>query len=285
MARHSEHGYFFSIQPFWTPLENGSLVTSSDGNTSASAFHWEQDRLFCVPGNGQVGIMLQGPENFSGYCYGVLDSLDSIPLHGMEEGCLIRFSPGSFSKICSVPANLIDPCGMPLEELFSQDQLAKMKDAMAAPVPTLALLQLFSGWAEQGDASPPREQELARQVTRLIWTNHGNIRIRDLEKETAYSGRYLQEVTGRKIGLSPKQMCRQIRFQSALRLLQSAEDVNLSLAAQMLGYSDQAHFSKEFKAFSGLSPSQYQKEYFAKKGPGDREEAPSEQGFGPEKAK
>lgn len=272
MARLSEHGYFFSIQPFWEPLKSGSLVTSPDGHISVCDFRWENDQLFCVPGNGQIGIMLQGPEDFSGYCYGVLDTPDSTPLHGMSEGCFVRFSPGSFSKICNIPAKLIDPYGMPLENIFSHEQLGQIKDAMAAPLPTLALLQLFGGWSEENDAAPLPEQELAKQITQLIWTNHGNIRIRDLEEKTTYSGRYLQEVAGRNVGIPPKQMCRQIRFQNALRLLQSVQNVNLSLAAQMLGYSDQAHFSKEFKAFSGLSPSQFQKENCKKEDCEDSEE-------------
>lgn len=260
MPQNYKHNYFFSIQPFWDELNPDSLITSPDGHISACPFHWDQDHLLCVPGNGQVGIMLQGPEDFSGYCYGVLDSPDSIPLYGISDGCFVRFSPGTFSKICNIPAKMIDPSGVPLENIFTREQLSKIVDAMAAPIPSLALLQLFAGWSEQNDASPLREQELVRQITQLIWSNYGNIRIRDLEKNTLYSGRYLQEVTGRNVGISPKQMCRQVRFQNALRLLQSVQDINLSSIAQALGYSDQAHFSKEFKAFSGLSPSLFHKE-------------------------
>ena len=81
MTQNHNHNYFFSIQPFWDELNPDSLITSPDGYISACPFHWDQDHLLCVPGNGQVGIMLQGPENFSGYCYGVLDSPDSLPLH------------------------------------------------------------------------------------------------------------------------------------------------------------------------------------------------------------
>lgn len=260
MVQNYEHNYFFSIQPFWNHLNPDSLITSPDGRISVCSYHWGQDHLPCVPGNGQVGIMLQGPEDFSGRCYGVLDSPGDLPLYGKSEGCLVRFSPGSFSKISNIPVKLIDPCGVPLEDIFTREQLSKIIDAMAAPIPSLALIQLFLGWSEQNDTSPLWEQELVKQITQLIWSSHGNIRIRDLEKNTLYSGRYLQEVTGRKVGISPKQMCRQVRFQNALRLLQSAQGINLCSIAQTLGYSDQAHFSKEFKSFSGVSPSLFQRE-------------------------
>ena len=84
---------------------------------------------------------------------------------------------------------------------------------------------------------------------------------KDLEQETLYSARRLQEVVTRQVGIGPKQLCRQTRFQNALRLLTSLEAgiYTQAQAAQILGYSDQAHYNREFKEFSDVSPCQFQK--------------------------
>ena len=229
MPNKTEQKYFFSIQPYWSCLEKDQNLTTD--RVSITHFHWNQEELECVPGNGQVGIMLSGPEAFQGFCYGVLDAKGSIPLHGLTDGYFMRFSPGTFSQICNIPANLIPAEG-----------------------------QMIGAWSESPDSRTcSRERSLVEEVTQLIWERQGNIRVRDLEEKTMYSSRYIQSVVGSQVGVAPKQLCAQIRFQQALFLLCRYPQITLSQVAQILGYSDQAHFSREFKRFSGISPTIYQK--------------------------
>ena len=112
-----------------------------------------------------------------------------------------------------------------------------------------------------GFCQSQKEQKLANEVVQLIWSNRGALRIKNLEQETLYSARRLQEVVTRQVGIGPKQLCRQTRFQNALKLITSpkAEVYTQAEAAQILGYSDQAHYNREFKEFSGVSPCQFQK--------------------------
>ena len=91
--------------------------------------------------------------------------------------------------------------------------------------------------------------------------------MRELESETAYTARRIQELITESVGISPKQLCRQTRFQHALSAIHrecslSSEDERKGCLAQeavSLGYCDQAHYSREFKEFSGLCPGAYRK--------------------------
>jgi len=60
----------------------------------------------------------------------------------------------------------------------------------------------------------------------------------------------------RAVGLAPKAYLRVLRFQHALRRLRRGETPLVSVAADA-GYSDQAHFTREFIEFSGVTPTVY----------------------------
>jgi AraC-like DNA-binding protein len=59
------------------------------------------------------------------------------------------------------------------------------------------------------------------------------------------------------VGLTPKLFCRIRRFQRVLRRMQDGRRVEWADVALSCGYYDQAHFIKDFHAFSGLNPSSY----------------------------
>src|SRR5262249_36673949 len=59
------------------------------------------------------------------------------------------------------------------------------------------------------------------------------------------------------LGTSPKSFARTVRFQQAERRLMFDPDAGLTDLAHECGYFDQAHFIKDFKAFTGKTPAQY----------------------------
>lgn len=83
----------------------------------------------------------------------------------------------------------------------------------------------------------------------------GAVTVRELAIETGYSERYLRMKFEQTLGFSPKLYNRIVRFQQVLdRVVRSAAP--LSDVAASGGYFDQAHFMKDFKSFSQMTPSQ-----------------------------
>ncbi len=65
-------------------------------------------------------------------------------------------------------------------------------------------------------------------------------------------------------GLTPKVLHRIFRFNEILKQIQNKQNLNWSQITYEFGYSDQSHFIKEFKEFSGFNPQEFIKLDFHK---------------------
>jgi len=106
-------------------------------------------------------------------------------------------------------------------------------------------------------------KELMRNTGDLIFefcvdkiiSSEGKITVKELEKKTGYSSRWLNMKFINKIGVSPKNLSSIIRFQECYQAFIS-ENLNDALKNEYYEYyHDQSHFIKNFKHFTGLLPS------------------------------
>ena len=69
--------------------------------------------------------------------------------------------------------------------------------------------------------------------------------------------RQLQRQFDGATGVSPKTLARTIRFEAIRNRLIFEPDANLTDLAYEFGYTDQAHFIKDFKAFTNKTPGEF----------------------------
>jgi AraC-like DNA-binding protein len=81
--------------------------------------------------------------------------------------------------------------------------------------------------------------------------------VADVIDRTGFSNRRFIQLFSAEVGLTPKVFCRILRFRGALQRLYQGEQIELADLALACGYYDQAHFSNDFKTFSGFSPTTY----------------------------
>jgi AraC-like DNA-binding protein len=81
--------------------------------------------------------------------------------------------------------------------------------------------------------------------------------IRRIVQSSGYSHKSVMSLFRRSVGLTPKRYWRVLRFQRVLGMVAGPEGLPLADAALEAGYADQAHFSREFKAMTGVTPSEY----------------------------
>jgi AraC-like DNA-binding protein len=97
--------------------------------------------------------------------------------------------------------------------------------------------------------------KLALAALALIHQSKGNIRIKDLVQQLHTSQSPLEKRFRAAVGASPKKFASIVRLKNLLQ--QYPKTGSLTELGYEAGFYDQAHFIKEFKAFTGDTPDNY----------------------------
>lgn len=167
----------------------------------------------------------------------------------------IHFRPAGALPFLGIPlGELTDSC-LGLAELWGADATVlrdRLTDAPSAAA-RVVLLEAFLLNRMQTDANP-RHPALAAVLDGV--EHHPSMRVSDAVELTGLSPRRLINLFRTQVGLTPKAYLRVRRMQAALQRLDNDAAGGADIAAE-LGYFDQAHFVREFKAFTAITPTQY----------------------------
>lgn len=105
--------------------------------------------------------------------------------------------------------------------------------------------------------TPIAPDRLVMTALQHIHQSRGSIRITELAKKLHVSQSPLEKRFRKVVGSSPKKFASIIRMKYAMELLHTSCDLNF--VAYEAGYFDQAHFTREFKSFTGTTPGQFLK--------------------------
>jgi transcriptional regulator GlxA family with amidase domain len=105
---------------------------------------------------------------------------------------------------------------------------------------------------------PPDETlEIARRAVHIARSSPGLTSVRELADKVGVSVRVLEMRFRDGIGLSPKAVLRRYRIVELRTTIEKGTNVAWADLAAKLGYADQAHLIRDFKAQVGLTPTNY----------------------------
>ncbi len=78
-----------------------------------------------------------------------------------------------------------------------------------------------------------------------------------LNQKIGYSQRHFIEMFKRQVGVTPKGYLKIIRFQKTINKIEECDDIDWTPISQECGFYDQSHFIRDFRFFSGFTPSEY----------------------------
>ncbi|HEX6244270.1 MAG TPA: helix-turn-helix domain-containing protein, partial [Polyangiales bacterium] len=170
----------------------------------------------------------------------------SMPLWSV--GAQLR--PGAGPLLLGVPAQLLAGRHTPLSDVWGPE-VDRMRERLLETREPAQQLALFEAWLlGRLDLAAELPTLLLQAVARL---GEGESVAR-VVRDSGYSHRHFAARFERAVGLPPKLFARTQRLQHALRLLERQPHAPWASLALAAGYSDQPHLTREFRAFSGLTP-------------------------------
>jgi AraC-like DNA-binding protein len=181
---------------------------------------------------------------------GARTSAELIATCDMKELAGVVFKPGGLGPWLRERADLFYEQSLSLADLWPTKTLReRLREGATSPELTLRILD--EALCEQASA---RER---RVHVRGALSMLGSLSVRETARELGISERRLHLVFSEDVGLSPKQWSRVRRFQRAVCALYKGVDMRWAELAATCGYADQAHFSRDFRSFSGVDPTTY----------------------------
>jgi AraC-like DNA-binding protein len=149
-------------------------------------------------------------------------------------------------------ADLGEILGKPIKQLHSQ--LLTTSD----PSERIALLESFL--LKRLIQTEKRSLRIDRvgHILKSMARDPAEVKIKAIATQHGITARYLNKLIYQHTGLTPISFSKIKRFQRSLRLI-AKNDQPLTAIAYDCGYFDQSHFIKEFKSFTGLTPSAWMK--------------------------
>ncbi|MDT8915279.1 helix-turn-helix domain-containing protein [Amycolatopsis sp. PS_44_ISF1] len=169
----------------------------------------------------------------------------------------VHFKPWGTSPFIGRPATELRDRWVPLDEVWkrSADRLRNQVGEAASPVEALRVLEaeLRSRLAE----APPPGLDLVQHLGGRLALAHGAVPVAALAELAGVTGNHLAAQFKAHVGVTPKRVARIYRFAQAILSVDPRQPVDWSELAHSTGYFDLAHFSREFKDFTGHTPTGY----------------------------
>ncbi len=156
--------------------------------------------------------------------------------------------------------------GMPMSEL--QGQAVDLSEVLGPLGARLAeQLRAESTWRgrfrlvdrlllHRLDTGPAPSAEVSRAWQRLVATG-GVVPIGRVAEEVGWSHKHLITKFRQQVGLSPKTAARLVRFDRVLRAMERPDPYGWERIAAESGYADQPHLIREFRTFTGGTPTDF----------------------------
>jgi AraC-like DNA-binding protein len=192
----------------------------------------------------------QAPGRYDALLGGLHTTPALIAHPGRQSGIQLSLTPLGARRLLGLPAGELAALDVdPAEVLGSTELVERVRAAGTWDERFAAAEDVLLRAAGTGEPAP----EVA-EAWRLTLASGGRLRVADVARRVGWSERHLTARFRAETGLGPKQAARVVRFDRARRALAARPRPGLAGLAAATGYADQAHLTRDWRAFTGLSP-------------------------------
>lgn len=192
------------------------------------------------------------------FLYGQISAFKDLYMSEHTSIIIVVFQPHGLNHLTGISGDAISDAIIPSEDIFGrqaiilQDILSSFSDSM----PALNILNAF--FLElSANKTVPHHSIIPVSLSQII-KSKGNTSITQLVKLTGYTERHIERTFNQCIGLTPKKFGNIVRLHYFLSLIkEKARRSQFTDLCYEAGYSDQSHLIREFKKYTGITPTTY----------------------------
>jgi AraC-like DNA-binding protein len=182
-------------------------------------------------------------------------SYTDLSYQGVIDMVVVNFRPAGAKAFFKMPLIELNDQSVNVDAL-SDPQLVELEKRLYDALDPNACVSIIENFLyKRIDQLETYNLKRINAVVQSIYRGEQNI---DLLASAACLGyKQFKRIFADYIGAKPKDYLRVVRFQKALYTLQIQPDICLTHLAYDCSYYDQSHFIKEFRRFSGYTPTEY----------------------------
>jgi AraC-like DNA-binding protein len=174
----------------------------------------------------------------------------------------VRLRAGGAWPFLGIPVNEFTDQVIELRSFLGRE-IADLGEQLADAANDDAQFDLLEAWLLRRARDRTQPTPSVTQALRVIRNRPDDARVGRIAEKIGISHKHLLREFDRCVGLTPKLFARLCAFQRTIRFVGHKAEVDWAETATTCGYYDQAHLIHEFRAFSGLTPT----DYLHKRGP------------------
>lgn len=175
---------------------------------------------------------------------------------GITGSFVVQFKPNGFLPFTTIPIKEMENTAVPLETLFDEEG-KEISEQILNAKSTAERIQKIEKFLLKRLADKKVIDNIVESTIETICSTNGKFSVNEFSKSNNINRRQLARKFSSTIGLSPKQLAKTIRIQTTLKILLNEKITSLTDLAYENEYFDQAHFIKDFKEFTGLTPKEF----------------------------
>jgi AraC-like DNA-binding protein len=205
--------------------------------------------------NRRDNISIKYPKSF---LYGQISEFKDLYLVEKTVMIIAVFQPYGINRLLGIAGNEIRDKIIATEDIFGGLALI-LHDKLYEKSGLEVKLQILNNFFIELSAKKTISNLILIQASlTYILKSKGDISIDQLVKHTGYTERHIERAFNESIGLSPKKFGNIVKLHCFLNLLKGkSKHDNFTNFCYEAGYADQSHLIKEFKKYTGITPTQY----------------------------
>ena len=167
---------------------------------------------------------------------------------------LVYFTEIGFTHFSSNPANELFNLSLSLDDIFDKNRVSEVEEKLKIAIADKQRIKIVEQFF-LSQLKNIQTDKLIIEAIRLIYESNGTIRIKELNEKLCISQSPFEKRFRKIVGTTAKKFASIVRFNTVLDNMNELQ--TLTEICYKNNFFDQAHFTKDFKQFTGDTPENF----------------------------